>query len=239
MPALQLALLLCLAGPAAPSDVAAGEKAWSEGRWDDASEAFARAYERTKDPTYLYARAQAEREAGRCERAIELYEEFLAHSESAEAKAAASEYIEACRAELAEAAPVEPPPPVAPPPPTVEPPPAVEPSPETDPEAPRRWYRDPWGGALVGVGLAASITGAALVGVAYRDASAAADAGDDRAFGEALDRAQRLERGGAIALSIGGALIVAGVVRWAIVGSAARRGRVAARGTALTFSFGL
>jgi tetratricopeptide (TPR) repeat protein len=229
---LDLALVLCLAGPAAPQDVAAGEEAWSEGRWDDASEAFARAYERSNDPTYLYARAQAERRAGRCEPAIELYEEFLVRSDSAKAKTAANDYIEECRAELASDAPADPPPPV------VEPPPVVAPPPQRDAKPPPPWYRDPWGGALVGVGLAASITGGALVGVAYRKAAAADDAGDDRAFGEALDRAQRLERGGAIALSIGGALIIAGVVRWAIVGSARRRGRIALRGTALTVSLG-
>ena len=38
----------------APADIAAGETAWQEGRWEDASDAFARAYERTDDPRYLY-----------------------------------------------------------------------------------------------------------------------------------------------------------------------------------------
>ena len=211
-----LALFLCLAGP--PGDVAAGEKAWSEGRWDDASEAFAAAYERTNDPTYLYARAQAERKAGRCDTAVELYEAFVEQSPSAEAKTAAQGYIEEC-AETEE----EPEPPEPVPPPEAAPRPDPEPPPPDRGDAPRRWYRDPWGGALVGVGLAASVTGAVLVGVAYREAGAADGAGDDRAFGEALDRAQRLERGGAIALSIGGALIIAGVVRWALVGAASRR----------------
>ncbi|MEM6996487.1 MAG: hypothetical protein AAF721_38640, partial [Myxococcota bacterium] len=191
------------------------------------SAAFARAYAATGDPTYLYTRAQAERSAGHCDVAIELYEEFIATGPSPQAELAARRYMEDCRAKLPspQPAPVPEDDPVAP-----EPLASSEPSSlderADEPPAPRPWFRDPLGDVLVGVGVAAAVTGGALVGVAYRDAGGAESAGDDRAFGQALDRAQTLERAGAVTLGIGGALIIGGVVRWALVARAAKRTQV-------------
>ena len=210
----------------AEDDIAAGERAWKEERWDDAAEAFARAYAQTGDPTFLYTRAQAERRAGRCEEAIAHYEEFLETDPADKAKELAHKYIDECRASLPEPEP-DPPEPEPDPPgdPTAEDPATEEPDPPVidDPPMLRPWYRDPWGDALVGVGVVAAAAGGAMVGVAYRRANAADDAPDDRAFGQELDGAQTLERAGAITLGAGAALLVAGVVRWAVVGAKNKR----------------
>ena len=220
-----LALAAVVAEAPVDDDIAAGEKAWKEERWDDASEAFARAYEQTGEPKFLYTRAQAERRAGRCKDAIALYEEFLETEPAEKAQELARKYIEECRALL----PPEPEPEPEPQPDPIGDPttddPVVGPEPPIVDEPPtaKPWYRDPWGDALVGIGVVAAAAGGAMVGVAYRGANAADDAPDDRAFGQELDRAQTLERAGAITLGVGAALLVGGVVRWAVVGAKGKR----------------
>ena len=155
------------------------------------------------------------------------YEEFLETKPAEEAQELARKYIEECRALL-------PPEPEPAPEPEPEPDPVGDPTtddPSAGPEPPiideppaaKPWYRDPWGDALVGIGVAAAAAGGAMVGVAYRDANAADGAPDDRAFGQELDRAQTLERAGAITLGVGAALLVGGVVRWAVVGAKSNR----------------
>jgi len=213
-----LTVALTLVAPSQTPDVgelvAAGEAAWREARWDDASDAFAKAYAATHEPAYLYARAQIERMAGRCPQAVPLYRDYLATEPSENARAAVLGHIAECEPEPA---------PQRPPPPVVAPPPAT--TREVAPAPRRPWYRDPWGGSLVGVGVAGALAGGILVGLAYRGARDAEEASTDAAFGEAYGRAQTLEHSGAIVLGLGGALIVAGVIRWAVVGAKQRRQR--------------
>jgi tetratricopeptide (TPR) repeat protein len=201
-----------------------GETAFVEGRWDDAAQAFAEAYAHDPQPAYLYARAQAERKAGRCAVAIELYEQFLDGAPKGDAKTLARENVEACRAEL----PEEPDSSAIEPQPTVSPRPLVDESddaPRVDEPVrePRPWYRDPWGGALFGVGAASAVGGGVLIGVAGRQHDRAHEASSDAAYGNRIDRAKLLNRAGIVAVSVGAALVVAGIVRWAVVGT--RRSR--------------
>lgn len=224
-----LACLLCVA-IAAPSDpnVARGEAAYRQERWDDASEAFAAAFESTGDPTYLYTRAQAERRAGRCEVAIELFARFVATDPPAQAAAAARDYEAQCRAQI-EAEPVEAPAPVAedePPEPTT---PVTASTPASDPSrdraSARRWSADPWAAAFVGTGAAAIVTGATLAGLAHREAGRAPEAADDEGYGGRIAKAEAFEIAGVTVLSVGAALVIGGVVRWVVL---ARRGRARA-----------
>ncbi len=208
--------LLAFALAAAPVErdpnAAAGEAAFADGRWDEASAAFAAAHRSTGDPAFLYARAQAERRADRCKLAIDLLEQFIATAPPPQGQAAATQYIAECRARL----PAE----LPPPPPTA----IIEPTPPP-PSAPRPppWRRDVLGAALVGGGGVGLVAGAVLLPLAYRAASRADTAGDDRAYGEQFAKARRLEIGGAIALSVGTALIVGGIIRWVTL--ARRSGR--------------
>jgi hypothetical protein len=204
-----------LTAPERDPDVERGETAYREERWSDASEAFAAAYARTGDPTYLYTQAQAERRGGRCDVAIELFEKFLETGPPDVAAATARGYAAECREQIGDVeAPTPEPEPVATPEPVDTP--AVEPAP------PRPWWKDPWGGAFVGLGTASLATGAVLVGLAHRGADRAADAGDDRAYGDRLARAETFQIAGATVMSVGAAMLVGGAVRWIVL---ARRGR--------------
>jgi hypothetical protein len=219
MSVLALCLWASLVAPERDPDVVRGETAYREKRWSDASEAFAAAYERTGDPTYLYTQAQAERRGGRCDLAIGLYERFLATRPADVAAATARGYVAQCREEIGEAKVTGS---------------APEPTPVRDPiaapvggtvenaEARRAWWRDPWGGALVSIGSASLVTGAVLVGLAHREAGRASGAADDRGYGDHIERAQTRQIAGATVMSVGAALAVGGAVRWAVL---ARRGR--------------
>ena len=202
--AIAITTALVFAAPRNPH-VDAGETAYREGRWDDASTAFAAAYEETGDATFLYTRAQAERRAGRCEVAIDLYAKFLATHPPAEAELAARKYSDECRAAL--------PPPTATVPPPVVTPAAVDddPPPVVDRPPPRPWHRDPAGGILVGTGAAGLVAGAVTIGLAHREAGRAPDAGDDRDYQDRLDRARRLEIAGGTVLALGSALRTSGM----------------------------
>ncbi len=201
------------------AEVRAAELANEEGRHADASAGFARVYAETGDTRYLYAQATVEREGGRCGLALPLYEEFIAkepHEDTVGAVLALG-FVQRCRDELGLDEP-RPSPPL----------PALgelnEPSPSFPPPAPPRpWYRDPWGGALVGLGLAGAAAGGVLVGVGFRRADAASNASDDRAFGDEIDDAQTLSTAGGAVLGVGGALLIGGVVRWIVVARSTER----------------
>jgi hypothetical protein len=231
--ALALALMLAPALVLAPAaardpDVVAGEAAYREGRWDDASVAFDAAWRRSGDPTFLYTRAQVERRAGRCDKAIELFEQFLGTSPAAEAEAAARRYLEECRASLPPPDPVAADPVPAPVPPVGdEPPPPVAPARPT-----RRWSRDPLAPVLVSIGGAAMVGGAALLGIAATRFSGARDEPDDRRYADRVAGARRLEIAGATILPIGTALVIGGIVRWALLARGARQSCRVSRGSA-------
>ncbi len=221
---LALVLVLAFAAPATRDpDVVAGEAAYREGRWDDASVAFDAAWRRTGNPTFLYTRAQVERRAGRCPVAIELYEQFLGTSPGAQAAAAAERNLDACKASLPATEPEPPPDPV---------PPAETPTDLPPPTTPRSWRSDPVAPVLVALGGAALVTGGALVGVAYRNVDRADDAPDDRGYADRLAGARRLEIAGATLMPIGTALVVGGIIRWALVARAARQSCRSARACA-------
>lgn len=221
---LAVALALAAAPAARDPQAKAGEAAFAEERWDEASAAFDAAYRSTGDPAFLYARAQAERRAGRCRLAVVLYEQFAAATTAPEARAAAEQYIAECRALLPADAPV----------------PEVEPRADDDPtgvprispprpDAAPPWHRDATGGVLVGLGSAGLVAGAILVPLGYRTAAGASDAADDRDYRGDFTRARRLEIGGAVAMSVGAALLVAGIVRWATLARRSRRSGDTAR----------
>lgn len=226
-------LLVLAAAPAKParSDAAQrAEAAFAAGDYDTAAEAAADAYVAESDPIYLYVRAQAERFGGRCELAITHYQQFIEADPQRPAADAARDNIAECEAVLAKAEPA--PEPVAP----------LEPA---DPAAPvettagvssthadRRgahWARDPLGGALVGAGVVVLGIGGGLSGKAHADERAAMKATDVVTYGEQIDRAYTQSRVGLSMMIAGGALVVGGVVRWAVLGSRSKRGNASRR----------
>jgi hypothetical protein len=232
---LRFALLLAAEPPHEGFDelIAKAEAAFGAKDYDVASRAFADAYALEPVPKYLFARAQAERLAGRCNVAVPLYEQFLASAPSKaeveRARQARARCLEGAGAgdpvgELDGSAS-----------------PSAADRPPAKPPAP--WYRDPVGGALVATGGVAAIIGASVLGFALgkdRRADRAANEGD---YVDEKDAAKPPQRAGIAVLSVGGALLVAGAIRWGVLASRQkRRARAAAavvpgaRGVSVTFA---
>jgi hypothetical protein len=174
----------------------------------------------------LFILAQAERQRGNCVEAVELFTTFIATTQSDDMRQNALTAKALCAEELAElarlaevaaqqaAAEAE----VEPTPPPPEPPPPPPPPP---------WYRDPLGGALVGVGGAAVLAGGAvLISAVVLDPD---DAGDYGTFVERRELQPTLVLAGGITAGVGALLGAGGAVRWALV---AKRNRKAAAATA-------
>jgi tetratricopeptide (TPR) repeat protein len=188
------------------------QAAWEAGRLDDAAAALERAYVQDPRPEYLFMQAELVRRQGRCEEALELYRRFIADDPPTEDVEAAKRSMAQCEEEM-EPAPV-PAPVVAP---------VVEPPPPPAPKPARRWIADPTGNALFWPGLAIAGVGAGLLGAAHRNRAAAAEAGSEPAYLDTLGPAPEMSEAGIALLSIGGALLLACTIRWAVVAGRSRR----------------
>lgn len=190
-------------------------------------------------PVFVYVRATVEERRGNCERASALYREFLQH-DVPEADAEDAREGQA-RCHEARGLPAEGP--------TVPESPAgddagepvdrergAEVVPERrsnevdrgtdddrEPPRPRRWYADPLGGALMAGGVVGLGVGVGLYVQSRSDARAADDASSLQIFDDRAQRAVRLDRAGIATMAVGGALLVGGAVRYALVGARARR----------------
>lgn len=223
-----LSLALAAAALTEPApDADAGVKAFAEGRYEDAATILERAYAAEPEPDLLFAWAQAERYAGHCDVAVPLFREYLAGLPPADVQALAREAIEACGEDPDED-------PVPEPEPEIEP--MVGPEPEPEPDAPtdleprsRPAARDPWGHALTWSGVALAAVGGGLLGEAHRRRAQAERAPDELGYRETLDGAPVLSRAGIAVLVGGGALLTAGIIRFAVVASRGRRGDDEAR----------
>lgn len=249
-------LLTQLAAPAPATEVTeAATPAASPSHWDladdyaarglheEAAQEYALAYDEHGAPAILYSWAQAERLRGRCDEALPLYERFVAAAEItppeydapglreqwANMRVNAERQRGVCReAVRAIKAPAVP----AAKPTTL---PSTQPTPERtapDRTAPSRptWRRDAAGWSLFATGLAAAAVGAGLLGAAAATDGDAASQPDHQRFRDAIARAQLEQRAGIGVLAAGGALLLGGVVRLAIVAARARKARpVAAR----------
>jgi hypothetical protein len=202
-----------------------GVAAYKKGAFDSASEALARSFALEADPDTLFAWAQSERQRGKCDKAIELFEKLLAYELPAANKQAIREKVAECKAIVGaqKPAPVEPPPeptPQPPPEPAPEPPPIVsapEPAPEAAPEG-RAWWKDPVGGVLVGAGAVGLGVGGYFM-LSARSADRDADAATNYfEFEERTRRAEAHGRNGVIAAVAGGALVGAGIIWYATRG---------------------
>lgn len=189
-------------------------------------------------PELLYARAQAERLGGLCERAIEHYEAFLATKPEPEREAAARANLAKCKDELGAQAPAPGPVPAPAPRPAPAPAPVVAPAPALAPAAPPKvpprvepspWYTDVFGDVLLGTGIVAAGVGGFFVLSSYGNQAAAEDAGtapgsDDYSQHQSrIERAERQRTTGVIVGAGGLALIGAAVLRYTLREPAAPR----------------
>jgi tetratricopeptide (TPR) repeat protein len=194
------------------------------GRFVEASGLLADAYALDPDPRYVYGQAQAEKAAGNCKLAIELYERYLEHEIRDHQAQAARTAIDACPV------PTEPEPQADPvPAPHIDEEPVREPSqpPARVDEAPKRasWFRDPWGGVALGLGVGALGVGGGLYGQALVDRDAARATRSEAVFAERKRTASRFGTTGAVLMGVGSALLVAAVVRYAVLARQRQRAR--------------
>ncbi len=187
-------------------------------RYADALIELTTAYALAPQPEILYAIAQTHVQLGDCPQATLFYQRFLSTGPAPVAAAAAREAIDAC----AQAPAPAPPPAAAPSPPTsaapTAPTPAVDPS---DSVAPRAWYRDRVGLALVGGGVALGVAGAVTYGLARAEVDRAASAPTYGAYNDKLASARQL-RVAAVTLGALGAVgaVLGGVHLWRYHGQA-------------------
>jgi tetratricopeptide (TPR) repeat protein len=203
-----------------------GAELYAEGKYRDAAAAFQSAYAADPLAKYVYNQAQAERMAGDCESAVVTYQRFLGLEPIDEQRRQAEDNIAACKAMLVEepqpVAPlVEPPPPrAANPPPPVQPRTVPRPVPAEEEPSP---FSDPWGGALLGVGIAALGVGGGLLGWSFSLEDDAADAATQSGrtyeqHADALDLASTARTTGIILMAAGGAFLGGAALRYALVG---------------------
>jgi len=194
--------------------------AWKERRWIDAADAFARAYELDPRSEYVFARAQALRFAGDCPAAVNVYRKFIVLDPPQAAIDEAREHITTCNGEAAspQTSTV-----THPPVPRVETPAAVVVTRERS--APNKWWRDPTGHVLGWTGLVATVVGTGFVaeGFARREGGERAD--DEQSYRDARRGGATLLHAGIPLLSIGGVLVLAAVVRFAVVSVRNKRHR--------------
>ncbi len=184
---------------------------------DGAREALARAYQLDPNPYFLFGRGRLAAEAEDCGEAVALMRQFLDDYPDADGADAAGATIEAC----GESVEPEPEPLPEPPPPVIEPP-----SPQPLEDAPTRpWHRDPAGGALLGTGAVGRAVGLGLYAGAVAERNAAEDAATTDEFRSSAQRTRTFETTGIVLASVGGALMVGAIVRYAIVRA---RGRTSA-----------
>ena len=225
--ALVLAPAELLTDPEAKRLFGEAQQAFEAGDYATASARLESAYMIEPKGALLYPWAQAERQLDHCDTAIDLYRKYIDSKPSEKMAKAAQSNIERCEVRMSETKKGS------------EPPPPIE---GTDDEAPPFGEEDETGddrkgdkgdevdpradkigvivgATLVGVGVAAVAAGGTLMGVAAGRANATDDATSQTRYDELRKEAKSLNTGGIVALSIGGALLVGGIVQLAIVGA--------------------
>ena len=185
--------------PIAQQHADAGKVAYDSGDYDGASREFEAGYRIDPKPALLYAWAQAQRLGKHCDEAITLYRKYLDSGPSETMVTHTRGFISACQAELA----TPPPPPPAPPV-------------RDTPHEPSPWYRDPIGGTLLVSGTIGLGVGAGFLVVASRSKQRAdaAEFRDD--FEIQFDEANTRRRIGGTAIGVGAALVIGGVIAYAL-----------------------
>ena len=215
-----LALAVVLAAPqeGAAEFVARGQKHYNAGDFAEAAAAFAEAHARDPRPDYLYRWAQAERRAGNCPAAAQLYRRYLDND-------LPRENIEAAEKNLARCGYAE----TAPPPTALDESDAGAPPVPTPPrdtgEPPRAWWADPLGASLVAAGSVGVVVGVGLGIGSARHTRLARDASVEEDYIRHADHSKSLRAAAIVTATVGTALLIGGIVRWAVVarGGAPRR----------------
>lgn len=205
------------------------QKAFEQKDYATASDKLERAYLIEPAPELLYPWAQAERNLDRCESAIDLYQKFIDTDPGERMVGAAQQNIDRCKETLAAQQPEEPPPV-----PEVGSDDETAPRDDTPPAKPKGEQgqddgaknigRDPAGAVLVSLGGVGVIAGAVLLGVASKQAKKTANDGNEHTTYLDMRKAALTQRNAGIAVMVvGGALIVAGAIRYGLLARKQKR----------------
>jgi hypothetical protein len=188
---------------------------------------FEQAYAQSKRSDILFSMARIHVDRGNCPKAIEMYRLFLESKPKPGPRSTqiATEKIAECQKIIASAEPAKSePPPVPAPAPEPAPAPAPVPSPVVAAPATRTverpWYTDVVGdllvvGGVVGIGVGAYFFSAARDDVEQANAGGPGGVSADE-YVSLRDRAERRHTYAAISGGIGGALLVGGIIKYAI-----------------------
>lgn len=218
-----------LRDPDAKAAFDAAQAAFEAEDFAEASKQLERAYMFEPEPELLYPWAQAQRNLGNCESAVDLYQRFIDTGPSERMAGLARQNIARCEETTAQrpgAAP-EPEPEVAAATDDEPPPPRVAPDIDAAPGSTKPVGHDIAAGVLVGVGGAAAIVGAALLGTAARQAKKTYDVDDNATYLDMRAQTVTLQRAGIGMLVTGGVLVVAGVIRYGVVAKRRKNAAVA------------
>jgi tetratricopeptide (TPR) repeat protein len=188
------------------------------GRFDDAIRLFQEAYEVFPEPKILFNLAQAFRKKQAYKEALESYRSYLRNAPGAPNRAVVEERIKELEQLIAsqQASDAKPPDGVTSVPPPVVGPQKPAPSLTTTPiDTGRRWYQDPVGWTLAGSGAVAAAAGVAFLvhASSQQDDLATTSEADRDGLRDDIHRNQLL---GGVALGVGGALVVAGAVKFVL-----------------------
>lgn len=237
--ALSLCVALTLAVPAAAapgfSDAEAqrlydeGLERFEAGDFEGALERLDASIERERTTSALYAKAQSLNNLGRCREAVPIYNEIRSQvPANSEAGAVVKEALISCAEKMAQedeepdlASSVEPEP-------ATDVAPIDEPTDEVEPASgkPRkRWYTDPYAPIFIGVGGVGVGVGAYFLSEASKENARQPDQYDE--FAAKGERVRQLQIQGGVILGIGGALVLTGAIRYAVLGARDRKANVA------------
>ncbi|MBC8073462.1 MAG: hypothetical protein IAG13_34395 [Deltaproteobacteria bacterium] len=202
------------------------QQAFADKDYAAASEKLEQAYLLEPAPELLYPWAQAERNLDRCASAIDLYEKYIETQPSARMVEAAQQNIDRCKETLAAAEPE---------PPAPEPvvgtdeetaPREAAPKPKPSDGEPRKIGRDPAGAVLVSLGGAGLVAGGVLLGVAVNQAKKTENPRDNANYLDMREAALKQRNAGIAVMAIGGALAIAGVIRYGVLAKKRKRTEV-------------
>jgi tetratricopeptide (TPR) repeat protein len=208
---------------------AEGRRHFEAGNFAEAAALYARAHAQDPRPAYLYRWAQAERRAGNCPAAAQLYRRYLEHDVGPENEVAARKNLARCGYADEPVDTAEPAAAASPPPQDRTPAPALP--------HPRAWLRDPWGITLAGLGGGGLLAAAILGGGSAAEIRRANDAAVEDEYVRHAARADTLRVAAITTGVIGAALLVGGVTRWLLVRRRDRRAAGAHSAGLLTLRF--
>jgi hypothetical protein len=180
----------------------AAERYFNLQQYSQAAEEFRQVYRLTADPRVLYAVAQSERLGSDCARAVRSYEAYLRSNPPASQAESARSNLAKCDEMLrASSTAGQVGPAVV----------TTQPGPP-----PRKWYRDLGGGLAVGLGLATTAVG---IGLFVAGNNGVGNEGLDLSHYADSNKWVDTRTAGLVLIGVGSAAVVAGVIRYAWVGS--------------------